>query len=310
MKKLNIIVPCYNEEENIEHFYKSVKSSLNNVNYEIIFVNDGSTDNTLKEIKQIYKKDKKHIKIIDFSRNFNKDAAIYAGLQYSNSKYTCIIDADLQQNPKYINKMITFLDKNDSYDQIAMVNNNRKENKLIIFFKKAFYKILDLISDIKFVNSASDFRLMRRNVVEAILLLSEKNRFSKGIFSWIGFNTYYMDYEVEKRNNGKSKFNLKNSIKYAFEGIFNFSIKPLRIATIFGLISSIIAFCLFVEVIIEKIFFNIPVSGYPTIMCTVLFLGGINLIAVGILGEYLAKTYLETKQRPVYIIKEKYGFKD
>lgn len=310
MKKLSIIVPCYNEEENIFEFYESIKANLKKISYEIIFINDGSTDDTLEEIKKIYNKDKRKIKIISFSRNFNKDAAIYAGLQHSNAEYTCIIDADLQQNPKYLKEMINFLDKNNDYDQIAMINNKRKENIISVFFKKLFYKIINILSDIKFVNNASDFRMVRKNVVESILSLSERNRFSKGIFSWVGFHTCYLNYEVEQRTKGKSKFTFRTNIKYALEGIFSFSIKPLRIATYTGLISSLIAFALFIEVIVEKLVFNTPVEGYPTIMCAVLFLGGIQLIAIGILGEYLAKTYIETKQRPIYIIKEKYGFKD
>ncbi len=310
MKTLDIIVPCFNEEMNINQFHNSIKDNLERINYTVIYVNDGSIDNTLSVLKNIYQTDKKHTKIISFSRNFNKDAAIFAGMQYSNAKYTCIIDADMQQNPKYITQMIKCLEHNSDYDQVAMINSNRKEKKLTIFLKRCFYKLLDALSDVKFVDGASDFRMMRKNVVEAIVKLSENNRFSKGLFSWVGFNTCYMSYNVELRQNGQSKFGFKKSIKYAIDGILAFSVKPLRLATYIGFFSSFIALLLFIEVIIEKIFWNNPVSGYPTIMCAILFLGGIQLITIGILGEYLSKTYIETKKRPVYIIKEKYGFKD
>lgn len=309
MKELSVIVPCFNEEGNLKLFNKTLITELKNIDYEVIYVDDGSQDKTLKVLKEIAKQDK-NIKYISFSRNFHKDAAIQAGLENCNAKYSCIIDADMQQHPKYITKMYNFLEENKNYDQIAMVNKKRKEKKLTIFFKKCFYKIIDKLSDIKFVEGASDFRMFRQNVIQEILKLKERNRFSKGIFSWIGFNTYYMEYDVLERNNGESKFKLKANLKYALDGIISFSTKPLRIATFIGLISSFIAFILLIEVLIEKIFWNTPIAGYPTIMCAILFIGGIQLITIGILGEYLAKTYIETKKRPIYIVKEKYGFKD
>ncbi len=309
MKKISVIVPCYNEEDNIKLFNETLKETLKTIDYEVIYVNDGSRDKTLNNLKEIAKNDK-HVKYISFSRNFNKDAALAAGLDYSEALYTTIIDADMQQHPKYILKMYEFLENNPDYDQVAMVNKHRKENFLTIFFKKCFYKIIDFLSDIQFVDGASDFRMLRSNVVTEIKRLKEKNRFSKGIFSWIGFNTYYMEYEVLERVSGVSKFNFDSNLRYAFSGIISFSTKPLRIATYTGILSSIIAFILLIEVLIEKICFNTPIAGYPTIMCAILFLGGIQLITIGILGEYLAKTYIETKNRPIYIIKEKYGFKD
>ena len=309
MKELSVIVPCFNEEGNLNLFNKTLITELKSIEYEVIYVDDGSSDETFNILKVLAKKDK-HIKIIRFSRNFNKDSAIFAGLENCNAKYTCIIDADMQQHPKYITKMYNFLEENNDYDQVAMVNKKRKEKKLTIFFKKCFYKVIDKLSDIKFVDGASDFRMLRCNVIKEILKLNERNRFSKGIFSWIGFNTYYMEYDVLERNNGESKFKLKANLKYALDGIISFSTKPLRIATFIGLISSFIAFVLLIEVLIEKIFWNTPIAGYPTIMCAILFIGGIQLITIGILGEYLAKTYIETKKRPIYIVKEKYGFKD
>lgn len=309
MKEISVIVPCYNEEENLKLFNDTLKTELKKIDYEVIYVDDGSQDNTLTILKEIAEKDK-NIKYISFSRNFGKDAALNAGLEHSNAKYSCIVDADMQQHPKYIVKMYDFLEENKNYDQVAMVNRERKESKLIIAFKKMFYKIIDKLSDIKFVEGASDFRMFRKNVVQEILKLQERNRFSKGIFSWIGFNTYYMDYEVLPREAGISKFNFKSSLKYALDGIVSFSTKPLRIATFIGLIASILSFILLIEVLIEKIFFGTPIAGYPTIMCAILFIGGMQLITIGILGEYLAKTYIETKARPLYVTKEKYGFKD
>ena len=309
MQEISIIVPCYNEEGNIKNFNETLHKTLNKINYEVIYVNDGSKDETLNKIKEIAKKDN-HVKYLSFSRNFHKDAAIMAGLEHSVGKYTCIIDSDMQQHPKYLLQMYEFLENNLDYDQVAMVNKKRKENFLTVLFKKAFYKIIDFLSDVKFVDGASDFRMFRRNVIDEILKLQEKNRFSKGIFSWVGFNTYYLEYDVLERTSGKSKFKFRTNLKYAFDGIVSFSTKPLKIATYTGLFSSFIAFILLIEVLIEKIFFHTPIAGYPTIMCAILFLGGIQLITIGILGEYLAKTYVETKNRPIYIIKEKYGFKD
>lgn len=307
MKQLSIIIPCYNEEENLNEFNNVITKTLKNTDFELIYVDDGSSDKTLLELQKIYKKQSKNTKVISFSRNFHKDAAIYAGLSNANGEYCCIIDADLQQNPKYILEMLDFIVKNPEYDQIAMINNQRIENFLVKFLKNSFYRFINFLSDTNFVQGASDFRLMKRSVVNAILSLPENNKFSKGIFSWVGFKTHYLTYKVEARKHGESKFGLKNSFKYAYEGIIGFSVKPLKIASYTGAVSAIIAFALFIEVLIEKIFFNHPIAGYPTIMCAILFIGGIQLITIGILGEYLAKTYIETKHRPIYIIKEQLG---
>ena len=309
--KLNIIIPMYNEEGNVALMHKKLTDTLKDIKYEIIFVNDGSTDNTKSMLEDIYNNDKKHVRVINFSRNFGKDAAMYAGLSHSKAEYTIILDGDLQQNPKYILDMMDFLDKNEEYDQIAMVNKERKnEGFFTKVLKNSFYSFINVMSDTKFHKGASDFRMFRRNVVEAILSLGENNRFSKGIFSWVGFNTKYVAYEVEDRHSGKSNFNLRSSMKYAWNGIINFSIKPLKLATIFGSMCSVFAFVYLIGIIIKTLITGADVPGYPSLICFVLLLGGLNLMAIGIVGEYISRMYIEIKKRPIYVAKSKLGFDD
>ena len=308
--KLSVIVPCKNEEGNVENIVKSLDSVLSDIAYEAIFINDGSTDNTLNVLKELHKKNKSKVKVISFSRNFMKEAAMYAGLIHARGEYICIIDGDMQQNPNYLTDMLEFLDKNEDFDQVAMVQTKRKENFLSSFLKRCFYKVISYLSDIEFVNAASDFRMFRKNVKEAILAFGEQNRFSKGIFAWIGFETKYMPYTVEERISGKTKFNLFANFKYAFDGILSFSTKPLKIATILGVLSSFASFIYFIIIVFQKLSYGIEAAGYASMMCIILFLGGLQLITIGILGEYLAKTYLETKKRPIFIVKEKLGFDD
>ena len=309
--KLNVIIPMFNEEGNIFLMYDKLSQYLKNIKYELIFINDGSKDKTYEKLVEVYNKDKKHIKVINFSRNFGKDAAIYAGLKASRAKYTVVVDGDLQQNPKYLIDMMNFLDENDDYDIVAMVNKDRKkENFLVRFIKNTFYSFINILSDTKFHNNASDFRMFRKNVVEAILSLEENNRFSKGIFSWVGFKTKYIPYEVEDRYSGKSNFNLKSSFKYAWNGIINFSIKPLRVATVIGSLCSLFAFIYLISVLIKTLIIGIDVPGYASLICLVLLFGGFNLLAIGILGEYISKMYLEIKKRPIYVAKNKLGFED
>lgn len=309
--KLNVIIPMYNEEGNVELLHKQLTKALEEIKYELIFINDGSKDKTFIKLKEIYEKDSEHVRVINFSRNFGKDAAIYAGLSVSNAEYSVIIDGDCQQNPKYLIDMMDFLDNNPKYDQIAMVNKTRdKENFINKILKGMFYSFINKISDTKFVKGASDFRMFRKYVVDSINSLEENNRFSKGIFSWVGFNTYYMEYKVEDRNSGKTSFNIINQFKYAFSGIINFSIKPLRIATFVGFIFAIGAFIYLLVTIIETFITGIAVPGYASLISVILLLGGLQLIAIGILGEYTAKTYLECKKRPIYVAKNKLGFSD
>lgn len=307
--KLSIIIPAYNEERNIDNIYKNIKNLFKDINYEIIFINDGSTDKTGKVLESVYKSDNEHVRVINFSRNFGKDAAIYAGLEHAGGEYSAIIDADMEQNPKYLMEMIAFLERHSEYDQVAMTIKQRKAGSFIKRgCAKIFYKFINKISDIKFTENASDFRMFRCNVKEAILNLPEKNRFSKGIFNWIGFNTKYMEYEVGKRTSGETKFNLKNSFKYAFEGIIGYSIKPLRISTYSGIFFAFIGFAYLIYVFIKTIIMGADTPGFATIVCLILFIGGIQLISIGILGEYLSKTFIETKNRPIYITKSKLGF--
>ena len=302
--KLDIIVPTYNEEGNVKEFYNKCEEELKGIKHTYIFINDGSDDKTLDKLKELYKTDEDNIKIISFSRNFGKEAAIYAGLKNSKSDYACIIDADLQQNPKYLVKMFDFLNDNKEYDSVCMCQKQKKKRLL----QHMFYKIMKKLSNMDIVDGASDFRMFRRNMVNAILKLCEKNRFSKGIFSFVGFNTYYDSYEVEERKAGKTKWNSTKLFNYAFDGIISFSTKPLRAATYTGVMISIVAFIYLIYIIVKTLIIGVDTPGFATIMCVMLFLGGINLIFLGVIGEYLGKTYNETKNRPIYIEKEKYGF--
>ncbi len=302
--KLDIVVPLYNEEENLADFYNEVKKSLSNIEYRLIFVNDGSSDNSLKVLKDLYKFDKKRVRVVSFSRNFGKESAIYAGLKNSNAEYTAIIDADLQQDPNYLLEMINKLDKNNDIDSICMIQAQKKNR----FFQKLFYKFINRISKTNFVDGASDFRMFRKKVVESILSLSEKNRFSKGIFSWVGFNTLYLPYVVKERKKGKSKWNFFKLLNYAIDGFVGFSTSPLKFSVYLGLLSSFSAFVYLIVILIKTLVKGVDVPGYASIICLMLFIGGCILLSIGILGEYLAKTYLEVKNRPIYIESERIGF--
>ena len=309
--KLSIIIPAYNEEGNIDTIHKSIKNVFGDISYEIIFVNDGSKDKTEKVLESVYKSDKEHVRVINFSRNFGKDAAIYAGLEHSSGEYTAIIDADMEQNPKYLLEMLTFLDKNTEYDQVAMTIKKRKAGSAIKRLGgKMFYKVINKLSDIKFEEDASDFRMFRTYVKDAILSLPEKNRFSKGIFSWIGFKTKTMEYEVGERLSGVSKFNFKRSLKYALEGIVGYSTKPLKLATTLGVITSLSGFIYLIYILIKTLVLGADTPGFATIVCLILFIGGVQLICIGILGEYVSKMFIETKNRPIYVAREKLGIDD
>jgi len=307
--KISVIIPAYNEQDNIIELNKKITTTLKDLEYEIIYIDDGSTDKTLEKIKNISTND--NIKYISFSKNFGKDAAIYAGLKNSNGDYICIIDADLQQNPKYIISMYEHLNKNKNTDQIAMVMKDRNNESLINkTSKKIFYKLINKLSDLEMIDGASDFRMFRKNIKNALLNLSEKNRFTKGMFSWIGFNTEYMYYKVEKRFSGKTKFGVKNQLKYAITGITNFSTKPLQLSTIIGSITSIVSLIYIMITIFKVLIFGKDVPGYASLLVVSLFLGGLQLIFIGIIGTYIGKTYIESKNRPIYIEKETKGFNE
>lgn len=303
--KLSFVIPCYNEESNVKLIHDEIaKIFLPLYKYEIIFVNDGSSDNTLKSLKEILKNSKTKIKVINFSRNFGKEAAIYAGLKEAKGDYISLIDADMQQDPKYVLEMVSFLDKNEEYDSVAMYQDKRKEGKVLTFFKKSFYKLINKISDTKFQSNASDFRTFRKCVIKSVLELKEYYRFSKGIFSWVGYNTYYMPYTVKERATGTTKWSFKKLFKYALDGIISFTTAPLKMATYIGLMSSFASIVYLIFVIIQKLAWGIDIPGYATIITLILFLGGMQLFSLGIIGEYIGRNYIETKNRPIYIAKE------
>ena len=298
-KKLSLVVPCYNEEKNVSLFYKECEKAFKIAKFdvELIFVNDGSKDNTIGELKKLISTKLFEIKIVNFSRNFGKEAAMYAGLKNTTGDYVAIIDADLQQKPELILPMIEVLEHDESYDAVCYYQEKRIEGKFISFLKKSFYRVIEKMSEIQFVNGASDFRLFRRYVVDSILSLN-------GIFSWIGFHTYYLPYIPEDRANGISSFNLKGLLKYALGGILSFSVAPLRVATYSGLLFSFLSIVYLIVVLIQKIFFTIAIPGYATLIACILLIGGLILFCLGIIGEYIARIYMEVKNRPIYITRE------
>lgn len=309
--KLSIIIPCKNEEGNIVKLHDKITKTLKKIKYETIYIDDGSTDKTLEKLKDLYKKDSKRVKVLSFSRNFKKEAAMLAGLEYASGDYTCIIDADLQQNPKYLVEMYEYLENNKEYDVVAMYMNNRiDESKILKICKNAFYKVMNKLSDVELEDAASDFRMFRSNVREAILKITERNRFTKGIFAWIGFNTKYLPYDVEPRKNGKTSFGFKNYLRYAIDGILAFSYKPLKIAINLGITTLLSAFIYFIILLIQILVFDIKMKATYVIILLLLVLFGIQFILIGLVGRYIALVNDEVKGRPNYIIKTKLGFKD
>ena len=303
--KVSLIVPCYNEEKNIETFYNTVIQSFKNhiSDYEIIFINDGSLDGTYQKLKALYEK-ADNVKVVNFSRNFGKESAMYSGLQKAKGNYVTIIDADLQQNPDLVIKMVDFLEQNQEYDSVAMYQKNRNESKVLSFFKNGFYKIINSVCEIDFRSGASDFRTFRHYVVDAILKIKEYHRFSKGIFSWVGFNTYYMPYVANERYAGKSSWSFKKLLKYAIEGITAFTTFPLKLSTYIGIVSSVFSLIYMVVIIVQKLFYGINIPGYATLVVLILLIGGIQLLALGVIGQYLSKMYIQGKHRPIFIEKE------
>lgn len=311
--QLSFVVPCYNEQDNVEHFFTRVNNVISQKisDYEFVFVDDGSSDKTYTRLAEIYNANPRaNIQVISFSRNFGKEAAMYAGLKNAKGEMVCIIDADLQQEPETVVQMLDEIEKDDSIDCVCAYQDNRNEGKLISSAKKSFYKTINKMSDIEFVNGASDFRLMRKNMVDAILEMTEYHRFSKGIFSWVGFNTKYISYTAKDRHAGESKFGVKNLLKYGLDGIFAFSTMPLKLATYIGFFTSIASIIYLIAVVIEKLCFGIDTKGYATIVVLILLLGGIQLFSIGILGEYISKMYIQTKNRPIYIEKKHLGADD
>lgn len=305
MKSLEIIVPSFNEEKNISDFFNAVSNELKSVkfNWKIIFVDDGSEDNTLNIIKKLAISNDK-IAYISFSKNFGKESALYAGLKKSTADYVIIMDADFQDPPSLIPKMIDYM-RNGNYDVISCRRTTRKGEPVIrSFFARLFYKIINRFTNVTLVDGARDFRLMTRQVVNAVLELNEYNRFSKGIFDWVGFNTYWIEYENIERNEGETSWSFWSLFKYSIEGIVSFTTAPLNVATILGLTISLISFIAILFIVVRTLLFGDPVEGWPSTISIVLFVSGIQLFTIGILGQYISRIYLETKKRPLYLIKE------
>ena len=307
MKKISIIIPCYNEEQTIPFFYEEINKISKKIkaNFEFIFVNDGSKDNTISIIKKYSKKDKR-VKYINFSRNFGKEAAMYAGLEYSKGDYVAIMDADLQDPPSLLPEMLNILeDKENDYDCVGTRRVTRKgEPPIRSFFARMFYKIINKISKVEMVDGARDYRLMKRQMVNSILELKEYNRYSKGLFQFVGFNTKWLEYENIERVAGVTKWSFWKLFIYALEGILAFSTAPLAISSIAGIIFCLISFIIILVIVVKTILFGDPTSGWPRLVCIIFFVSGIQLFCIGIIGQYLSKTYLETKSRPIYILKE------
>ncbi|MCR5482790.1 MAG: glycosyltransferase family 2 protein [Bacilli bacterium] len=307
---LDVIIPTFNEEDNIEPLYKELSTTLKNIKYNLIFIDDGSTDKSLSKLIKIYKKDTNRIKIISFTRNFGKDAAIYAGLKEAHGKYISIIDSDLQQHPKHILEMVEFLEKNEDYDEVAMVNSYCNDSFIQKKFKKTFYKLMTKLTHYNFEVGASDFRTIRNYVAKTLIDLKETNRFTKGLFAWTGFNVKFMKYTPDKRLHGKSKFNFRKQINYAIDGILNFSTSPMKIALYLGSTLSTCSFIYLIYLIIKTLVLGKDVPGFASLMSVILLLGGVILTMLGLIGEYVSRIYMETKQRPIYVSKVKFGFDD
>lgn len=309
--KLSIIVPCKNEGGNITKLHEKICSVLKNIKFETIYIDDGSNDETLNKLTELYEKDINHVKVLSFSRNFKKEAAMIAGLEYASGEYTCFIDADLQQNPKYLLEMYEILEKNSEYDVVAMYMNNRIDSsKFMKWCKNSFYRVMEKLCDLKMEDSVSDFRMFRSNVREALINMSERNRFSKGLFAWLGFNTKYMPYEVEPRDSGKTSFNFKSYLSYAFDGLTAFTYKPLKLATTLGGISVFTSFIYLLVLIILIIAFDLKMKATYMIIFLLLLLFGIQFILIGIIGKYLSLINDDVKKRPYYVLKLKLGFNE
>lgn len=306
MEKISVIVPCYNEEDSLPFFYpeiQKVAEKMDTVSFEFIFVDDGSKDKTLSLVKEFAAKDAR-VKYISFSRNFGKEAAIYAGFQNCVGDYAVLMDADLQDPPSLLPEMYNAIVK-EGYDSVATRRVSRKGEPVIrSFFARMFYKIINKISVADIVDGARDYRLMKRCMIDAILSMGEYNRFSKGIFGWIGFKTKWLAYENIERVAGETKWSFWKLFKYSLEGITAFSVEPLQIASVFGVLFSLIALIMIVVIVVRTLIFGDPTSGWPSLVCIIMLIGGIQLLCIGILGQYLSKAYLETKKRPIYIERE------
>ncbi len=304
-KKISVIVSCYNEEESLPLFYKEmnkVMEEMANNEFELVFVNDGSNDKTLDVIKSLREKDTR-IRYVSFSRNFGKEAAMLAGLDYATGDYITLMDADLQDPPRLLPAMLEYI--NDGYDCVGTRRVTRKgEPPIRSFFARMFYKLINKLSKVEMVDGARDYRLMTRQMVDAITSTREYNRYSKGLWSFVGFKTKWLEFENVERIAGETKWSFWKLFKYAIEGIVAFSTVPLTMAAFLGILFCLIAFIMILVIIFKTVMWGDPVGGWPSLACIIIFVSGIQLFFMGIFGEYLAKTYLETKKRPIYIVKE------
>ncbi len=307
MSLLSVIVPCYNEEESVELFYSELMKNdvffmEKNIEIEILYIDDGSKDGTAAEVKKLHEKDER-VRLVSFSRNFGKESAMYAGLEKSRGDYVVMMDVDLQDPPSLLPEMFSYMEQ--GYDSVATRRVSRKgEPPVRSFFARKFYKLMKKISKTEIMDGARDYRLMTRQMVNAILSMQEYNRFTKGIFGWVGFHTKWLEYENIERAKGETKWNFWKLLMYSFDGITAFSTAPLMIASFMGVLFCILAFVMIIFIVVRKLIFGDPVSGWPSLVCIILMTSGVQFFCTGILGQYLAKAYMEVKRRPIYIVKE------
>lgn len=304
--KLSLVVPCYNEAESVGLFQDAVIQAFDGCgyDYEIIFVDDGSKDATLHNLKKLHARKRCPVKIISFSRNFGKEAGLYAGMEHAEGEYISLIDADLQQRPEIVRDMVKILDEQPQYDVVAAYQDRRSEGKVLSFFKKSFYALINKLSNVKLQPDASDFRTFRKSVAKNMLSLHENHRFTKGIFAWVGFDTCFIPYTAQERVAGKTKWSFRKLFNYALEGIIGFSTAPLRISVYLGGFTAVAAVIYLIAVIIEKLAYGIDIPGYATIIVLILLLGSMQLFCIGIIGEYVGKIFEQSKDRPIYVAKE------
>lgn len=307
MSLLSVVVPCYNEEESVELFYTELMKNdaffrEKDIAVEILYIDDGSKDRTVEEVKKLRQRDER-VHLVSFSRNFGKESAMYAGLEKSRGDYVVLMDVDLQDPPSLLPEMFVYLEQ--GYDSVATRRVSRKgEPPIRSFFARMFYKLMKRISKTEIMDGARDYRLMTRQMVDAILSMQEYNRFTKGIFGWVGFRTKWLEYENVERAKGETKWNFWKLLLYSFDGIMAFSTAPLMLASLMGVIFCVLAFVMIVFIIVRKMIFGDPVSGWPSLVCIILMTSGVQFFCTGILGQYLAKTYMEVKKRPIYLVKE------
>ena len=302
--KVSIVVPMYNEQESLEILYQELnRVTIKDYEFEYLFVNDGSKDNTLQEIQRLATADDR-VRYVSFSRNFGKEAALYAGLSNADGDYIATMDADLQDPPSLLPQMLAVIESQDC-DNVATRRVNRKgEPPIRSFFARCFYKLMRRLSNIDIADGARDYRLMSRAMVDSILSVSEYNRFSKGIFAWVGYETRWLEFENVERSAGETKWSFWKLVRYSIDGIINFSNTPLQISSYLGMILTIVSFIAIIVEVIRALVFGDPVAGWPSLVCIITFIGGIELFCMGIMGQYIAKTYMEVKHRPHYIVKE------